>query len=62
MCEANAYLVGEDGKETLLLEAVDKVFPQDNNLILESIFGERRILKARVKELALVDHKILLEK
>ncbi|MCL4442464.1 MAG: CooT family nickel-binding protein [Firmicutes bacterium] len=61
MCEANAYL-RKDGKEELLLEMVDKVIPSEEGLVLEDIFGRRKIVKARIAELALVDHKIVLEK
>lgn len=62
MCEANAYVVDDEGNETLLLEGVDKVIPEDEKLILENIFGQRKIIKAKIKELALVDHKIILQK
>ncbi len=61
MCEANAYL-RKDGKEELLLEMVDKVVPHEEGLMLEDIFGRRKIVKARIAELALVDHRIVLEK
>jgi predicted RNA-binding protein len=61
LCEANAYL-RKDGKEELFLEMVDKVIPQEDGLVLEDIFGRRKIIKARIAELALVDHKIVLEK
>ncbi|GAW93075.1 CooT family nickel-binding protein [Calderihabitans maritimus] len=61
MCEANAYLF-ENGREELLLEQVDKVIPQQGEIILENIFGQRKIVKAKIKEMALVDHKIILEK
>ncbi len=62
MCEANAYLKrkNRDDYEELLC-AVDTVLPTPDGLMLESIFGERKILKAKIKELQLVDHKILLE-
>lgn len=62
MCEANAYFIDDNGEEFLFLERVDKVVPQDDKLLLENIFGERKIIKARIKELALVEHKIILEK
>ncbi len=61
MCEANAY-IRKDGNEELLLEMVDKVLPHEEGLVLEDIFGRRKIVKARIAELALVDHKIILEK
>ncbi|HHV34754.1 MAG TPA: CooT family nickel-binding protein [Syntrophomonadaceae bacterium] len=61
MCEAHAYLRLDDEDE-LFFENVDRVEPQDDCLVLENIFGQRKIIKARIKELALVDHKIILEK
>lgn len=61
MCEANAYL-RKNGQEELILEAVDKVLPQEDGLVLEDIFGRRKMIKARIAELALVDHRIILEK
>lgn len=61
MCEANAYLL-KDGKEQLVLERVDKVVPREDGIVLENIFGQQKTIGARIKELALVDHKIILEK
>lgn len=62
MCEANAYIIDDDGKESLLLEGVDKLVPEDDTLILENIFGQKKIVKAKIKELSLVDHRIILER
>jgi predicted RNA-binding protein len=61
MCEANAYLIkGED--QTLVMESVDTALPEGPDTIrLTSIFGEQKILKARIQALSLVDHKIYLE-
>ncbi|HAG07697.1 MAG: CooT family nickel-binding protein [Desulfotomaculales bacterium] len=61
MCEANAYL-REGDREELVLEMVDRVVPHEDGLLLEDIFGHRKIIKARIKELALVDHRIILER
>lgn len=61
MCEANAYILNE-GKEELFLENVDRLIPQEGQLMLENVFGQRKIIKASIKELALVDHKIILER
>lgn len=60
MCEANAYFVKDD-KEELLMERVDRVVPQNGEIYLESIFGQRKTIAARIKELNLVDHRIILE-
>ncbi len=61
MCEANAYLIKGENEE-LFFEKVDKVIPENGQLILENIFGQKKIIRARIKELALVDHKIILER
>lgn len=61
LCEANAYL-RQDGKDELLLEMVDRVVPHEEGLLLEDIFGRRKIIKAKISELSLVDHKIILER
>ncbi len=61
MCEADVY-INRNGKEELLMEKVDRVIPGDeNNIFMESIFGERRIIQARIKEMQLVHHRIILE-
>ncbi|HHX94616.1 MAG TPA: CooT family nickel-binding protein [Clostridia bacterium] len=62
MCESNVYINDSEGGEVLLLEKVDKIIPKDDELFMENIFGERKILKARIKEMALVDHRIVIEK
>jgi predicted RNA-binding protein len=62
MCEANVYLIEKDGKKTLLLESVDKIIPTEEGLFLENIFSQRKVIKARIKEMALVEHKIFIEK
>ncbi len=61
MCEANVY-INRNGKEELLMEKVDRMIPGDeNNIFMESIFGERRVIQARIKEMQLVHHRIILE-
>ena len=60
MCEANAYLI-KAGKEELVLEDVSILRPEEGGLYLQNIFGEQKRIKARVKEMNLIDHRILLE-
>ena len=60
MCEASAYLI-QDGKEELILESVDTLDSEDGEITLGNIFGEQKRVKARIKSLSLVDHKIILE-
>ena len=66
MCEANAYLLENDGtpgglNETLLMEDVDKVEPDEGGIRLVSIFGEQKFIKGHVHSLSLVDHKVYIK-
>lgn len=62
MCEANVYFIDDTGTETLFLECVDKLIPEDGKLTMVNIFGQQRSINARIKELNLVDHRIILQK
>ena len=59
MCESNAYLV-KDGDEELLMESVCLVKPQEDSVLLRSLFGEERTVQARLGEMDLTGHKIVL--
>jgi len=61
MCEANAY-VYVDSKEELFLEEVNKITPDNDTLIIENIFGEKKLIKGRIKEIILLEHKIIIER
>jgi predicted RNA-binding protein len=60
MCEANAYLLTDDG-ETLVMESVDDVMPEGDGLKLVNIFGEQKFINAAIHSLSLVDHKVYLK-
>jgi predicted RNA-binding protein len=60
MCEAAAYLL-KDGEEELLMESVDQLESEANQIKIVNIFGEQKKVKAKIKALSLVDHKIVLE-
>ena len=60
MCEANAYLLRE-GKEELVLEAVDVIEDEGDQIRVANIFGEQKIIKGKIRSMSLVNHKILLE-
>jgi predicted RNA-binding protein len=61
MCEANAYLY-QDGEEELLLEDVDIMRPENGKFYLRSLTGEQKIIEADIREISLLNHKIVLEK
>jgi len=61
MCESTVYLVNKNGKEELFFELVDKIVPDKDTIYLEDILGRKKTVNARIRELALVDHRIVLE-
>ena len=61
MCEANAY-VSRGEQEELILKSVDLVEPRDDGgFLLVDIFGTQKIIKGKLKQMNLVDHKIIFE-
>ncbi|HEX3015063.1 MAG TPA: CooT family nickel-binding protein [Desulfobacteria bacterium] len=60
MCEANAYLKNGETEE-LLMEQVDIIESFGNGLRLVDIFGKQKLINARIKDMNLLNHRILLE-
>jgi predicted RNA-binding protein len=60
MCEANVYII-HDGEEELVMEAVDKIEPEDDGLRLVNIFGDQKFMRAHIHSLFFSNHKILLK-
>jgi predicted RNA-binding protein len=51
-----------NGEERLIMESVDIVAPEsDDTWRLVGIFGDQKIVKGRIREMHLVDHRILFE-
>ena len=61
MCASSVYLIDREGKESLIFEDVDKITPSAGGVLLEDIHFKTMTVKARIKEMALVDHRIVLE-
>lgn len=60
MCEAHAFVL-QDDKEIRVLENVDELEVEGDEIRLINIFGEQKILRARVKGYNGAERKILLE-
>ena len=60
MCESTAYLL-KDGKEEKVFQSVDFLEYDDGQVRMVNLFGEEKIIRAKVKVFSLVDHKIILE-
>ncbi len=65
MCEANAYLLEDNGEntdtQTMLMESVDRVDPEDDGIRLVSIFGDQKFIKGYIHSLSLVEHKVFIK-
>ncbi|KJR46629.1 hypothetical protein UF75_2980 [Desulfosporosinus sp. I2] len=61
MCESNAYLKDGDN-EVMLMESVDTIEPYENGLKLMDSFGKQMFIKAKIKNMTLLNHRIILEK
>ena len=60
MCEAAVYM-STSGKEELILEAVDLLENRADHIKIINLFGQEKLIRARVKRFSLLDHKIVLE-
>ncbi len=60
MCEANVYLEKE-GKSTELMKNVITITPKGEKLHLVDLFGEQKVVQAEIKEIKLLEHKVILE-
>ena len=61
MCEANAYLKTSDEEEVLFMESVDIIEPYEEGLKLVDIFGKQKFVRAIIKDMTLLNHRINLE-
>ena len=57
MCEAHAF-ISKNGSEEKLLENVDQVDVEGDEIRMVNIFGEQKILKARIKSYSNSQRKI----
>ena len=61
MCESIAYLVTENGEEKIMENVVYAV-PSKDSVFLEDILGDQKVVEGVLKEIKLLDHKILIQK
>ncbi len=60
MCEATAYII-KDGREELFFESVDRLEENNGLIKLVNLYGEEKIISARIKVFSLIDHRIIME-
>ena len=59
MCEAAVFL-DRDGDLEKVMDDVVEVKPEGSKLLLVDVFGEQKVVSARLKEVELMDHRIIL--
>ena len=60
MCESKVYIL-EIGQEKKVIDNVIHIEPQNGKLFMYDLLGEQQIVDAAIKEIRLLEHKIILE-
>lgn len=60
MCESRVYLATAEGEE-LVLEDVTSLQPEAEGYRLVNLFGQQLHVRARIKDIDLLKHRIVLE-
>lgn len=59
MCEA-AVFINRGGEMEKIMDDVVEVRPEEGKLLLVDVFGEQKLVSARITEVELLDHRIIL--
>ncbi|CEJ74998.1 Predicted RNA-binding protein [[Clostridium] sordellii] len=60
MCESAAYVLKNNNLERVM-ENVVSVDPYEGKVYLTDLLGEQKIIDGQIKEIRLMDHKIIIE-
>ena len=60
MCDVKVYVV-KQGKEELLLEAVNLVRVEGGEVIVRNLFGEEKKVRGAVREVSLIKNRLVVE-
>ena len=61
MCESSAFILGKNNELEKVMENVVTVDPYEGKVYLTDLLGEQKIIDCFIKEIRLMDHKIILE-
>ena len=61
MCESSAFILGKNNELNKITENIVTVDPYEGKVYLTDLFGNQKIIDGVIKELRLMDHKIILE-
>lgn len=60
MCEVRVF-IEKDGKLETVMKNVVSIKPENDRLLLVDLFGNQKFIEAKIKELKLLDHEVVLE-
>ena len=61
MCESSAFIMGKNNELIKIMDYIVNINPDGNKVYLTDLFGNQKIIDGAIKELRLIDHKIILE-
>ncbi|WKY47211.1 CooT family nickel-binding protein [Eubacteriaceae bacterium ES3] len=61
MCESSAYLLTPEGETKIMDYVVDIIPNDDGSLTLSDLLGGTKIVQGKLKEVKLLNHKIIIE-
>ena len=60
MCDLKAYVVVQ-GKEELVLEAVNQLRTEGGEVVLRNLFGEEKRVQGTIREVSLAKSRVIVE-
>ena len=61
MCESSSFVLWKNNELTRVMENVVNVNPVNGKVYLTDLLGEEKIIDGVIKQIRLMDHKIILE-
>ncbi|MCC3669280.1 CooT family nickel-binding protein [Terrisporobacter mayombei] len=61
MCESSAFIMGKNNELIKIMDYIVNINPDGNKVYLTDLFGNQKIIDGAIKEMRLIDHKIILE-
>jgi len=60
MCESRVF-IEKNGEQKHVMDSVVIIRPEGEKLFLVNLLGEQKLVDAKIKEVKLLEHKIILE-
>ncbi|MCC0631842.1 MULTISPECIES: CooT family nickel-binding protein [Clostridioides] len=61
MCESSAFICKNNNELEKVMENVVNIDPCDGKIYLTDLLGEQKIIDGIIKEIRLMDHKIIIQ-